>query len=712
MAKFELTYNGAKYEVDAPDEASALSAFNEQIVGSVPSADQRYTDALEKVRQTQFSGMAPESFDQYSNIAFGTGVNAQADQSKTLGFGDEISSGIGAFGSQVRNWLGDQSAPGFGEAYGDLYALEQARLDLAREQNGALGTGVEIAAGLATGGPARTGVAQALNAVQPTRLQSVLSGAASGGILGGLYGFGSGDEDRVASTLIGGGTGLAAGAAAPYIVDAGSSLYRTGRNFFSDRAAAQAMGMSPESANILRALTGADQTFTPQGQAGMQAAGNEAMLIDAGPNARLAADYLMRKPGQAGGIISDALGERANRASGDLDNALNVYLGDPQGVATMRRNIATSSAPDRQAAYNAAYAAPIDYSSEAGRSIEGLMGRVPQSAINAANNLMRTEGSTARQIMAQVADDGNVRFVEMPTVEQIDYITRGLNTVAKGTEGTGALGGMTDVGRAYSNLSRELRDATKIAAPAYETALETAATPIRQSQATQLGYDILSPNVPRDVAAQQVAGMSGPEREAVALGIRSKIDDTLANVRRVVSTGQELETRQAVRAMQDLTSPASRQKVSLAIGQQDADLLFDEVDRVFQSLYQESLRRTGSQTAGRLFVDEAFSPYTNPQDLLTTAGQGKPLQAGQRVIQALTGMGPEAMAGRADQIGSQVARALVSQGPELAGNVAGLQRLNAARNDTDALTRLIASRLRPAGTALAYPASMQSTRNR
>lgn len=711
MAKFLITADdGAQYEIEADDEAAALAGF-QQVVGGVSLApasnEERYQQALGNVRQSQFPDFTDEQWADYSSkILAPSDFNDATASAQLFGFGDEISAGMGALGSQVRQWIGG-GGPGFGEAYGQYTELEQARRDLGREQMGEpAALAAEVLGGSTILGPARS-VAGALVApsavAAPNRVKTALTGLGTGAGMGALYGFGATDggvAERGGGALVGGTIGGVTGVAAPYLAEAGAGAYGAIRNNLARNAAAADLGIEPAAASILRQVTGADQSLNAPGAANMAAAGREAMLLDAGPNAQQAADYLMRKPGQSATIVSDALTGRAGRDAGELQNALNVYLGDPQGVATLRRNIATSSEAARETAYNSAYDTLIDYNKPEGAAILEMFARLPQSAKASANKLMQAELGPQASLPMNLA--------QLPTVRDIDYITRALNLEATAGEGAGKLGGMTDLGRAYSILSGDIRGQAKAAAPAYANALETAADPISRSQATKTGYDIFSPNMARDDVAMLAKNMSAPEKEAAALGIRSRIDENLSNVSRAVTTGREDEINQALRAMRDLTKPANRTKIASFIGQQDADLLFEEVDRIFISLQREALRQTGSQTAGRQFMNDVFDPYVNPQGVLATAGQGKPIQAGQRIIQALTGMGPENLAARGDEIGQQVARALVSQGPELAQNLAGLQRYNAATVNNDAVSRALAARLAPAGVPLSYQAAMQT----
>lgn len=712
MPKFLIeTDDGGKYEVEAIDEASAVAGVQAQL-GATPAApasnQDRYTQSLDQVRQSQFPDMNDQQWAEYSSKFMApAGFQDVAQGGQLFGLTDEINASLGALGSQVRQWTGG-GGPGFGEAFGQYSELEQARRDLGREQMGepaALGAEVLGGSSIFRGGaPLMAGMG---------RLGTAATGLGTGGAMGAAYGFGSTDgglAERGQGALVGGAVGGVTGVAAPYLAEAGGAAYGGIRNMLARNTAAGEMGVEPAAASILRQITGADQSLGPAGRQGMDAAGVEAMLLDAGPNGQQAADYLMRKPGEAARTVSDALTDRAGRDAGELQNALNLYLGDPQGVATMRRNIGSVTEAERSAAYRAAYDTPIDYSTDNGRALQEMIAnRVDQADITKANALMRADGvPPSKQILAQVAEDGSVTYQRLPDVEQIDYITRALNDKAQPGVNGNAFGGMTNEARIFSGLSRNIRDATKEAAPAYRTALETAADPIRRSKATQLGYDMLGTGMPRDEAAMAMQGMTAPEKEAVALGVRSRIDENLANVSRAVSTGRSDEVSGALRAMRDLTRDGNRQKVAMAIGDEDAALLFEEVDRIFISLQREAMRRTGSQTAGRQFMDQVFDPYVNPTGIGATLAQGKPLNAGQRVIQALTGQTPDNLAARGDEIGQQVARALVSQGPELAGNLGSLTRFNDAAIDNAAVARALAARAGTLGAPLAYQASMRT----
>lgn len=712
MAKFELSYNGQRYEVEAPDEATALSAFQSQMGSATPTAEGQYNTALESVRQSQYANMTPEQWQQFSEFNFAPyNATDQFDQGASLGFADEIAAGIGAIGPQVARWFGNEQSPDFGTAYNQLWELEKARRDYGKESMGGLqSTASEIAGGLLFAGPRAVGgaVNALTSAVMPSRVANVAQGAATGGLMGGAYGFGSADEDRALNAGIGAATGGVVGAAAPLIAEAVPAAYRSLANRGARNEAAAATGYSPEAMQVLRQVTAYDDALGAAGDDAIRAAGGEAMLLDAGTNSQSVADALMRRPNEGAKVLNEALGARGAREAQRLNAVLDDALGAPEGVATLRADIAKGSSAARNAAYNEAYDSAIDYASEAGRNLESILAnRVDDSIIREANAMMRRDGHASRQILAEVAEDGSVVYRQMPDVRQVDYITRALNDRAASNAGLGALGGQTAQGRSYRNLARELRDEAKIAAPAYGKALETAADPIGRSKATQFGYDMLGSRTPRDVAAREIAGMTGPEKQAVAAGVRSRIDESVANVTRAVSTGREDEVSQALRAMRDLTSSGNRDKIALAIGDDAAKKLFEETDKIFISLQREAMRRVGSQTAGRQMANDLINETVNSDSVANALLQGKPVNAAQRGVQALTGVTPESIAARGNQVTTDVARALASQGPELQNVRNALRMYDQNARGNDALAEAILQRGLGLGSALRYPVSMQ-----
>lgn len=491
-------------------------------------------------------------------------------------------------------------------------------------------------------------------------------------VAGGLSGstIGAGDAAARGGDLtdiaIGAGTGgifgLAGGVVAPYITAGLTKAGDIGRKALGISARPGNVPISRPASEIITRALDADGTLGTQAGLNMSQAGPRAMMADAGPNAMSLLDTAIQRSGPGSRMAIDAIDARASGANDDIIEALNAGLGKPEGVYTTGNALRTNTAASRGNAYDAAYAAPIDYSSDAGRAIENLMPRIPGNVIGIAKRMMQAEGVQSQQMFAQVADDGAVTFTRMPDVRELDYITRALNQAASNGEGQGALGGITDIGRIYRNLARDIRGATKDAVPDYATALETAATPIQQREALEFGATILRPNVARDEAADIISGLTGPQRQYAKQGVRSQIDEALANVRAVVSD-PNLDAREAKKALGELSSRAAREKIRLLIGDDTvADAMFARLDEATKSLELRANVASNSRTFARTSTDQTVQSYIN-DGAVNQALDGKPINAMQSIIQSLTGRDAKGKTEIADRVYSEIAQ-LLTQDPD------------------------------------------------
>lgn len=579
-----------------------------------------------------------------------------------LGIADELAAGAITGLEKVGMWPARKTPDREGEgSYSRNLRELRANMNDAQSDNPKSFIGGQVGGGLAQA-IATNGASIMPNA--QTTLGRVVGGALTGGTYGGLHGFGSGEgiEDRGTKALEEGIIGGATGGMFPIVAKGASSLYQSIANALIGKQAGQQAGVSPEVLRMIGQTLDADGTRGPTGMANMAKAGQDAMLADAGPNARAVLDTAIQRGGPGSVAARDAIAARAGRAGQAVTGALDNTLGQPQGVTAARTAIRQGSAPARGAAYKAAYDSPIDYADPRGMELENLIKtRVPQSAISAANELMRTEGAASRQILAKVADDGTVTFETLPDVRQLDYITRGLNEVADQADGAGKLGGTTARGRAYSNLSSEIRDTLRDLVPDYGKALDTAADPIRRSKAVELGSKLLSSSTTRDQVEEAVSGMTVAEKDAIAQGVRSRLDDLMANVTRTVQDG-DTGSREAIKAIKDMSSRANREKLETVLGKAKADALFDEIDRAATSFDLRASVAENSKTFARQATERRVNDMTAPGPI-DTALQGKPLNAIQRMAQALTGQTPAAVQSRQDAIYSQMADVLTRGGP-------------------------------------------------
>lgn len=492
----------------------------------------------------------------------------------------------------------------------------------------ARGAAVGAGAGMAEGAVSGAGRGQ-----EGERLEGAAQGAAIGGTLGGLVG------------------------AAAQPVSAGIRAAWENIKGRSVREISRTLGISNDAARVVR--TALENDDLEAAQQALQRAGSTSMLADAGPATQRLLDVSVTAGGAAPRVAGEAVTERAQAAGARMTTVLDDILGAAEGTGTAQRNIRRSTQQARDNAYRVAYAQPIDYSGSRGQFLERTLRRVPQSAIDRANELMRLEGVQSAQIMAQIADDGSVTFTRMPDVRQIDYITRALGDVASQQNAAGgALGGTTQLGRATSNLQRQIRDVLRREVPEYKTALDTAADTISRVRSVELGSSILSPSTTREMVRDGLRGASAAERQAARAGFRSALDERLARVNAVASD-PNIEIREFQRLANNLRSRAMRENMETLLGPQDADRLYRELDEAVTSLELRAAISRNSATAQRQAIQGTVEDITAP-GALTSLMSGEPVNAARRISQVITGTTPEARTLRQMGIYDEIAETLVN----------------------------------------------------
>lgn len=483
-------------------------------------------------------------------------------------------------------------------------------------------------------------------------------GAVTGATEGAIYGSGRQDgagraANATQGAIFGGVAGGVLGAAAPYASEGikRALAYLKG----SDEAViAKQLGVSPPAARVIKnAIDAGDMNEAARALA---RAGDDAMLADAGQPARQLLDAAANTGGSAGRIVTNAVEDRATGASRNLSKALDTYLGVPSGKDTMARAVREGTSAAREAAYSAAYAKPIDYASPRGTALEQLLKRVPKSAFDDANALMAAEGNRSAQILAKIADDGTVTLERLPDVRQLDYITRALKGVADKADGQGKLGGTTPLGRAYGELATNIRNVLKGAVPEYGKALDTASDAISRVKAGEVGYSLLRTVTTRETVTQALNGATKAERDAMKQGVRTYIDDTLANVTRALTDGN-MDAREAVKLVRDLSSRANQQKMRYLLGQKAADAFFDQVDQATTAFELRAALAQNSKTAIRQSIQGSVKQQSAP-GALEVLGAGEPVNAAKRFVQIFTGSTEEAQALREAGIYEDIANAL------------------------------------------------------
>lgn len=672
------TANGAfRGDVTSGDEARSRAAGDTRATMRPQDIETAYDFAATR-------GDRPES----QAMARAYVQRERADSPIMMGVGDRVRAV--ARGVPVLGGLADEANAATSALFGGDY---QKRLDYERardtafdEANPGQSMALQLGGGFASGVGIAGAVGPALSAAP--RAVALGTGLGGGATLGAADGYtrGEGIDDRVGKAAIGGAVGGLFGLAAPVAAKAIDKTTNKVVDALIRRDSLNRLGLSRPSADVLIRTMENDGTLGQRGIANIRSAGPDGMLVDAGPNSTAVLDTAIQRGGPGVVTARDAIEQRVGSATTNVGQAMDTALGQPAGVATTDRAIRQGSAPARGNAYDAAYAQPIDYARPEAREIENFLGRLPSTVVEKANALMRLEGEQSRQIMARIHQDGSVTYERMPDVRQLDYITRAMRDISKNGDGKGILGGNTQEGRAYGNLARDIRDRMRTLVPEYGHALDTAAEPIAQRQALELGSQLLSPGLARDDAAQQIAGMSRAELEQVRQGVRSQIDETLANVKRTM-TDPNVDARQAVQAIKDLSSEAARDKIRLVIGDQQANALFGRIDEAARAFDLRAAVAQNSKTFARQATKEGIDQATEPG----AAGlllEGSPVKATRSVVQALLGTGPQARLGKQDRIYGEVVQALTGpRGADAENFARTLQDIYRRRGQGQALGR-------------------------
>lgn len=554
-------------------------------------------------------------------------------------------------------------------------------------------TGAQVAGGVITTAPLAIAAAPGVAAAAPGSLvgqvgTGLAAGAAGGAVEGAVSGFGAGTggvENRLdeagTRAQLGGAIGGAVGAAAPLVAKGVGAVAErfTGRN---TRPIARAEGVSDEAVELTgRAL---------QNDGGTASLRNldapNAMLADAGPSSAGLLDATIQKAGPGGAQARKAISDRTSAAAKDLTTALDDTFGAPQ-IAKVARDPKKAAQLNRL--YNVAYSKPIDYSGAAGQEIETLLDRVPKAAFQEAERLMQVEGVQSAQRLVRVLDNGQIQVARYPDVRQLDYITRALNDIAKSGDGKGVMGGNTNIARVHANLSREIRSALKDAVPEWGTAVNRAATEISLKEARELGEVALASRTTRGELFEAIQDMGEAELQKLKEGIRANIDDTLANVKRTL-TDPNVEAREAVKALKDLSSRSAHQKLEMILGKKEATAFIRRMNRATKAFDLKANLHDNSKTYARQSVDEAMKARLEP-GALGTLLEGNPVGAAKRLVQRLSKMTPEARQEIEENLAGEIAKILTETRGRNAGRV--LVNLTAAL-EKDAAGMALAQRLR------------------
>ena len=531
--------------------------------------------------------------------------------------------------------------------------------------------GLQLGTGIATTLPLAAATA-------PASATSVGATALRGGVLGGLFGaaegaaagagYGEHPAARMYSAqqqaLTGGMFGGALGAAAPLAGAAVGGTYNTlVGNPALDRLA-RSLGLSPEATRIAGGTAAFEAGVPPAAPSSLPRS-----LAETSPEARSVLDLAMSVPSTGRTQTRAMLNEQATEANQRVTGLMDEYLGEPRGPAIREAEMRADTTAARREAYDAAYAAPIDYASEQGDRLLQLLDRVDPDIINRANTLMRREGLQSNQIRVQLDESGNIIGTEqLPDVMQIDYITRALQSRAR------AMGVEPEDVRTLTAQLVDIRGTLDDLVPEYAAARSQAAELLGNVEALEVGYGALLTGTRRDILQQQLDGMTPGEMANVRAGMRDYLQEVIGRVSRPLDPDSQ-EAQEAVRALQQLTTSNAQEKLRLILG--------DEADEFIQRLQDNieplAIRAVGggSPTAPRQFAAETLEEMVQPGRVERVARS--PMSVPGEVTGLLAAGGPSTVEARSSVL-SEVGPFLATQRPadELAALRDYLSRVPAA----------------------------------
>ncbi len=589
-----------------------------------------------------------------------------------MSFGEKLATALNMGGeSMTLGLVGDEAAAATDSligrgTYDERLGQYRANEDQFRQENPALALTSEIAPAFLPG----LGIASA--AARPaTTLGRLVTGGLLGATAGATQGFMEGEGglgSRVNNALLPMAAGGILGVAMEPLAQGAGAVWRSVGPGVSAaaRQAQQRLGLNETAARIVGDAVERDAPYAADNLA---EAGPRAVNAQMGVNTQGLLDWIANRPGSAAAYVGNQVESMAESAGQRFSGVLDTVLGRPEGVRRAQANIMRNTADERRDAYGAAYDQIIDFASPQGQQIEDLLSRVPEDVIRRAERLMRAEGERSAQIKFTINDDGTVALSSMPDVRTIDYITRALRDM--GDFGTGE-GKQT--GGAFVRLAGQMRSTLDEIVPEYGAARAAGRDAIVNREAVQFGGDLFRQKIPMDVAEDVIASMGDAELRYARQGLRSYIDQIMANVKPALRD-QNMDAREALAPLRQILSRDGKTKLTALLGEEGAVALIDEAQQAYSVLSLRAGIVRGSPTAPRMIAEQTLEeriPRTFGEAL--EGGSGL-LGATNAALRPLIDSSAFARAMRKDEVTNAIGQALMLPANAMPGNLALMQQL-------------------------------------
>lgn len=488
--------------------------------------------------------------------------------------------------------------------------------------------------------------------------------SAAAGIEGFVYGSGKGDtaDERTLNALSQG--GMNAMITAPIalafpIIGSLMNRFKGGKQQVEHIAAEFGIGI--EASRMLKEAFESGMTLGEMIKQ-VERSGSEKMMVDAtSAFERLLDATKGSSPGMSQKVDSAITG-RVEGKSNVLQQDINTTFGvKPQGTTTVIEKVGKDSAGARGDAYAKAYDHVVDYKSTVGQKIKSVLNRVDptdmEEAITEANKMLRDKGLTQFQVMARFDEFGNLSLEKDLNFVQLDYIKRGLDTLGTKIDN---IGQPTPSAVRSQGQARDLRNAMVQSNPAYGGALAISQGKIKTQQAIVLGSKLLNMKTSLDDVKRMVRNASKEELAGAKQGIREQIEQVMSNAKTAAGTRTEQEVKEAMSAVNLMSSRANQDKLRLILGPRTTATMLRRLDEVKKSLEVQSGVRLGSPTQPRSEIYKQVDNLIKGGVWRSLIGHGDIKGGVSQIRDFLTGTGDDYFSSKRAQIFDELATILTS----------------------------------------------------
>lgn len=637
MAVFEIEIGGKTYEIEAPDQATAMAAVQR----TVPRpAAQKDPDARDSV------------LGKVDSVVRG------AADTLTFGLADEIAASLstGSIGGLNKGLWGDYEAE----------LARQRGIDAADAENRAgYRVGGQLAGGLTGGvGLAKAGLSATANAVNAGKsLPAVMAASAGeGAVLGGLQGFGSGEggvQNRALSGAQGAATGGVFGLATPAAIAGVSAVAKPlvapiMARLRPDEYAATAIGEGLERSgssidDIARALAAA------------RADGQDVYTVaDAMGNAgQRMLSTVARNPHNERQAVVDALigrqMDQGRRVAGALQDASGTPLTANQFTQLAQQARATEAG--RNYAPVAAEVSPIDVSPAVALANRGVS--------PAADTVATAAGAVPTDLAARRGIEAGEAAIRDPIREAIktarSYLASDTLTVTNVNKAFRAKTNIDDmiadaaanqrggVVEALTPIRNALDEALARTSPQYARARDAYAAASRPIEAVETGRNMASPRSRTQDVISSFGAMDAPQQNAARIGY---FDPMIARAESAAGTMSN--------SARPFLSDSMRRELPVLASPGQGDRLTSRLAREARMSETAGAALGGSKTADNL-ADAAEMAKFDP-GVMTSLMRGRPIEA----IVAAVSKGRNEAKGLPPRVIERIARVMIETDPDAA----------------------------------------------